>query len=224
MTTNYVSKIMTVSYTGDVGNASAFGCFNKILFRWKGSVYKLVYKELLAYIALYLVINLTYRLVLVRNSSCDPDLESCVRWKQYRETFESLRGYCYQNIKSIPLMFVLGFYVTIVVTRWWDQFNLLPWPDSFAIMCVGMFKASRNDMRSRLMRRNIVRYITLSYCIALRTVSFRLKKRFPTLEHLVLSGIMQPNELETFQSLDNKVKFDIDNYHNADKNIQGICK
>ena len=40
-------------------------------------------------------------------------------------------------------MFVLGFYVTIVVTRWWDQFNLLPWPDSFAIMCVGMFKASR---------------------------------------------------------------------------------
>ena len=74
------------------------------------------------------------------------------------------------------------------------------------------------------MRRNIVRYITLSYCIALRTVSFRLKKRFPTLEHLVLSGIMQPNELETFQSLDNKVEFDIENYHNDDKNIQGICK
>ena len=29
--------------------------------RWRGSVYKLVYKELLAYISLYLVINLTYR-------------------------------------------------------------------------------------------------------------------------------------------------------------------
>ena len=54
---------MTVSYTGAVGNASSFGCFNKILLRWRGSVYKLIYKELLAYISLYLVINLTYRLV-----------------------------------------------------------------------------------------------------------------------------------------------------------------
>ena len=36
--------IMTVSYTGDVANASGFGCFNKILLKWKGSVYKLIYK------------------------------------------------------------------------------------------------------------------------------------------------------------------------------------
>ena len=115
---------MTVSYSGDVGNASVFGCFNKILGRWRGSVYKLVFKELLAYISLYLVINLTYRLVLVKNSSCDIEFQSCVRWKQYRETFESLRGYCYENVKSIPLMFVLGFYVSLVVTRYvYNQFT-----------------------------------------------------------------------------------------------------
>ena len=35
---------MTISYTGDVANASGFGCFNKILIKWKGSVYKLIYK------------------------------------------------------------------------------------------------------------------------------------------------------------------------------------
>ena len=78
------------------------------LLRWRGSVYKLIYKELLAYISLYLVINLTYRLVLVRRSECDIKLESCMRWKQYKQIFESLRGYCYENLKSIPLMFVLG--------------------------------------------------------------------------------------------------------------------
>ena len=33
----------------------------KILFRWRGSVYKLVYKEMLAYIIMYMIINLTYR-------------------------------------------------------------------------------------------------------------------------------------------------------------------
>ena len=38
------SEAMTVSYTGDVANASSFGCFNKILLKWKGSVYKLIYK------------------------------------------------------------------------------------------------------------------------------------------------------------------------------------
>ena len=35
---------MTISYTGDVANASSFGCFNKILLKWRGSVYKLIYK------------------------------------------------------------------------------------------------------------------------------------------------------------------------------------
>ena len=71
---------MTISYTGDVANASSFGIFVKILYKWKGSVYKLVYKELLAYILAYFVINLTYRIVIVENSdSCDVSLPSCLR-------------------------------------------------------------------------------------------------------------------------------------------------
>ena len=61
---------MTVSYSGDVGNASTFGCFNKILLKWRGSVYKLIYKELLAYITVYFLINLFYRAVLVPASEC----------------------------------------------------------------------------------------------------------------------------------------------------------
>ena len=146
-----------------------------------------------------------YRVVLVRNSECDVELESCRWWKEYRQLFEGLRGYCFQNLKSIPLMFVLGFYVSLVVTRWWDQYNLLPWPDSFGMMVAGLFQADPRDNRSRLMRRNIIRYITLSYCIALRTVSFRLKKRFPTLDHLCTTGIMRTDELALFQKLDNKI-------------------
>ena len=84
---------MTVSYTGEVANASSFGCFNNILFKWKGSVYKLIYKvhgvrhicfnltclvqELLTYIFVYLLISLVYREVLVKNSEEeDPGLVS----------------------------------------------------------------------------------------------------------------------------------------------------
>ena len=64
---------MTVSYTGDVANASDFGCFNKILLKWKGSVYKLIYKELLAYLTIYMAINAVYRNVIIPNSECSVD-------------------------------------------------------------------------------------------------------------------------------------------------------
>jgi len=195
---------MTVSYTGDVANASSFGCFNKILLRWRGSVYKLVFKELLAYVVMYMIINITYRIVLVPKTECDSTLASCYRWKTYRETFESFRSYANQNLRSIPLTFVLGFYVSLIVDRWWKQYQLLPWPDSFAMLLVGLYKVN-NDEAGRKIRRNMIRYITLSYCIALRTVSFRLKKRFPTLEHLVHAGIMRPDEFKEFQRLDEKI-------------------
>ena len=59
-------------------------------------------------------------------------------------------------------------------------------------------------VQGRKLRRTIIRYIILSYCIALRTVSWRLKKRFPTLEHLVHSGFMTEEELSMFRKLDEK--------------------
>ena len=30
----------------------------------------------------------------------------------------------------ISTYFIQGFYVTLLVGRWWDQYRLLPWPDS----------------------------------------------------------------------------------------------
>ena len=41
---------------------------------------------------------------------------------------------------SIPMTFVLGFYVTLIVGRWWDQYKMLPWPDSLAIFVVGLLR------------------------------------------------------------------------------------
>jgi len=195
---------MTISYTGDVANASGFGCFNKILIKWKGSVYKLIYKELLAYVVIYLLINIIYREVLVKKSECEiNETNGCREWKESRELFESLVTYCNQQLTSIPLTFVLGFYVTLIVGRWWTQYNLLPWPDTMAILVISFLTGK--EERQRLMRRNIIRYVLLSYCMATRAVSFRVKKRFPDLTHLVDAGLMREDEYKVLQSLDGKV-------------------
>jgi hypothetical protein len=47
--------------------------------------------------------------------------------------FEKIRQYFGQQGESIPMSFVLGFYVSLIVKRWWEQYRLLPWPDSLAL-------------------------------------------------------------------------------------------
>jgi bestrophin, other len=56
----------------------------------------------------------------------------------------------------------------------------------------------------RLMRRNIVRYGILAYVITLRTVSLRVKKRFPEWQHLVDAGLMMESEQKIFEIMDEK--------------------
>ncbi|XP_071745266.1 uncharacterized protein [Lepeophtheirus salmonis] len=182
---------MTVSYTAEVANASSFGCFTPILFRWKGSLYKLIFKELFVYLTIYAFINIFYFVVLLQDGL-----------QNYRQIFEAAKAYCSIQTSSIPMTFGLGFYVSIIVKRWWDQYQLLPWPDSLAIFIVGLLEGM--DERSRMMRRNIMRYTLLSYVITLRRISFRVRKRFPTMQHVVDAGLMRSDELKCMELMDEK--------------------
>lgn len=47
--------------------------------------------------------------------------------------FENVVKYCYDYNTLIPLSFVLGFYVTVVMTRWWNQYISIPFPDPLAV-------------------------------------------------------------------------------------------
>ena len=51
----------------------------------------------------------------------------------FSRAFEKVRIYFGSHSESIPMSFVLGFYVTLVVGRWWQQYKLLPWPDTLAL-------------------------------------------------------------------------------------------
>jgi predicted membrane chloride channel (bestrophin family) len=116
--------------------------------------------------------------------------------------FEKIRLYFSQQSETIPMSFVLGFYVTLVVKRWWEQYRLLPWPDTLALFLNAGIPGA--DERQRLMRRNIVRYAVLAYVITLQRVSLRVRKRFPTWQHVVDSGLMLESEKKIFELMDTK--------------------
>ncbi|XP_055910236.1 bestrophin homolog 15 [Eupeodes corollae] len=181
---------MTVSYSGEVPNGSSFGCFWKILWKWRGSVYKLVWRELVAYLCLYYTINLVYRFVL----------------NDYQQQlFAKIRVYFGEQSETIPMSFVLGFYVSLVVKRWWEQYRLLPWPDTLALFISAAIPNSNGGNETgRLMRRNIMRYMVLAYVITLQRISLRVKRRFPSTQHLVDAGLMHESEMKIFETMNAK--------------------
>ncbi|XP_042318766.1 bestrophin-4 [Sceloporus undulatus] len=173
---------MTVSYTLKVANAR-FGGFSKLLFRWKGSIYKLLYKEFLVFILLYAGLSAIYRHLLNDNQ---------------KRLFEKVANYCNHSTDLIPLSFVLGFYVTLIVNRWWAQYTSIPLPDQ--LMCVISSNVHGKDEKGRILRRTLIRYANLSSVLILRSVSTRVLKRFPTMDHVVEAGFMTQSERKKYES------------------------
>jgi predicted membrane chloride channel (bestrophin family) len=55
---------MTISYSNLVFTSKGIGTFLKLLLKWKGSIYKMVWRELLIYMLMYCGLSLVYRLAL----------------------------------------------------------------------------------------------------------------------------------------------------------------
>ena len=102
-------------------------------------------------------------------------------------TFEKIAKYCNMYSNRIPLSFVLGFYVSLVMKRFWEQFNLIPWPNRIAVYVAAYIQS--NDEKGRIMRRTIMRYLCASFVMTAASISPPIKKRFPTPMHLVEAGM-----------------------------------
>ncbi|XP_030177562.1 bestrophin-3 isoform X1 [Lynx canadensis] len=174
---------MTVTYSSKVANATFFG-FHRLLLKWRGSIYKLLYREFIVFAVFYTAISLVYRLLLTGAQ------------KRY---FEKLSIYCDRYAEQIPVTFVLGFYVTLVVNRWWNQFVNLPWPDRLMFLISSSVHGS--DEHGRLLRRTLMRYVNLTSLLIFRSVSTAVYKRFPTMDHVVEAGFMTADERKLFDHL-----------------------
>jgi hypothetical protein len=77
----------------------------------------------LYFLPTYFVISIFYQLVIFN-------------YPVHRQTFELFCIYTERFANLIPIAFLTGFYLTQVVSRWWDQFMTLPWPDKIAFKLV----------------------------------------------------------------------------------------
>ncbi|KAH8371305.1 hypothetical protein KR093_006841 [Drosophila rubida] len=177
---------MTVTYTSHVATSRYLSNFLRLLIRWRGSIYKLVWMDLLLFLVLYLTLTLSYRYLM--NDSV-------------RNVFEGIVAYCSNFSTLIPLSFVLGFFVALVMGRWWAQYKAIPWPDSIALLVSSSIHGA--DDRARAMRRTIMRYVCLCQVIVFTMISPSVKKRFPSYNQIVEAGLLQEGEKSIIEVLDN---------------------
>ncbi|CAI5442177.1 unnamed protein product [Caenorhabditis angaria] len=174
---------MTVAYALDVATSTIFTQI-RVLLRWKGSVWKATWIELIIWLIMYFILSVIYRIMLNK-------------WQ--REVFEKLCTFFDTFSVFIPVTFMLGFYVTIVYNRWSRVFDNVGWIDTSALTIAQYIRGTSE--RARIIRRNCVRYLIVAQCLVFRDVSPPIRKRFPTLNHLVEAGLLSKEELEEFDSI-----------------------
>lgn len=174
-------RTMTVQYNQDVLTGGPV-VFLRLLLRyfshfvspnscrWKGCVIKLIYIDFIVFMLAYGIVSCVYRFSLS---------------KDQQRQFESVVLYVFDFQKMIPISFILGFYVQLVFSRFWQQFNTIPWVFTPALALIG---AVQGEGRARVIRRTCVRYMNASLILSSARLHVSAKKRFPTTQHLVQAG------------------------------------
>ncbi|KAK5977207.1 Bestrophin [Trichostrongylus colubriformis] len=180
---------MTVSYNLDVSSTSTTLGFLKLQFRWRGSIWKSVMKELTLFLTAFAVILTIYR--------TDHFLTEQQRmfWDEISKLFD-------ERLDYIPLTFMLGFFVSIIVGRWNQIFSNMGWIENTALLVATYLRGS--DEKSRMMRRNVIRYMVLTQVLVYRDISMQVRRRLPTLDTVVASGFMTEAERDKYVAYNNK--------------------
>merc|ERR1711892_128728 len=175
----YLNQLaMTVTYIQHVHTAGRLGTFTGLFKLWKGGVFKAIWTDLIVYCILYGSISALYRFVLIHEETA-------------KLNFERLCVFCEKGTSFIPLSFILGFYVTQVVERWWLTYTSLPWPDTIA-MNLALYLPGNG--KAKQIRRLVVRLTNLSCILVFRRLSPSIARRFPTYDHFVEAGLMTASE------------------------------
>uniref|UniRef100_A0A915JIL8 Bestrophin homolog n=1 Tax=Romanomermis culicivorax TaxID=13658 RepID=A0A915JIL8_ROMCU len=162
---------MTISYSDT---------FFKLLLRWDGSLWKSIWRPVVVYLFFYYSINIIYRFLLNNDQKI---------------TFLQFVDFCEESSGYIPLNFVLGFFVSAILARWWSQCNYISYPDASMLLITTYIQGETY----LVVRRTMARWLNLTAVLGWRTVCSRTLSRFPTYEHIVKSGLMTESEFDLYE-------------------------
>nr|CDS20718.1 bestrophin [Echinococcus granulosus] len=153
---------MSISYLDDISDGSGTFIFLKLLARWKGSLYKLVWLDLLGYLFLHYFVQLIYWVFLNHSQ---------------RIAFNEVVDYCEEIRGQVPISFLLGFFVSGVIGRWFDTYMYIPWLNNISYQIAATINCAdpRVALRARL---TVMRHLNLSWILMMRTISDRISNRF----------------------------------------------
>ncbi|EFX88204.1 hypothetical protein DAPPUDRAFT_41836 [Daphnia pulex] len=168
----------------DKGATSNHISIGRMLIMWRRSVYKVVYKELIAFLFVFGTISAIYRYALDEHQ------------KKY---FEESKAFFQSYIDHLSVPFLLGFYVTTVAGRWWAQYLTIPWPDKLMLTIQSYIAGDGEEVR--VLRQGLVRRALLMLILLLRSISLSVRRRYPTFQSLVKEGIMTRKEKQCYESI-----------------------
>ena len=192
---------MAIPYSSKIATAS-HSAFFSLLCRWRGSIYKLIWIDLLVFCILYSTIALVYHL----SPICSPNLLDV-----HRQILNFL-DYVKSMSNSLPISFILGFFVNLVVNRWIDQFNYLPTSDGVSMLTCAYIRIPHrlhhNKVSSAVadevavIRQSIARYINLAAVLCFQTIAPNVRKVYENTQNYITSGLMTEKEHEYFGQVD----------------------
>jgi len=105
-----------------------------------------------------------------------------VHWDENARTLTSL------------ITFLLGFYVTTIARRWWEQVSKLPDADNIVLILGGLVWTDSKPEAALKFKKTIIRYALLSWTMCLSQISSPLRHKFLTDEKYIEKGLLTKEE------------------------------
>ncbi|KER30171.1 hypothetical protein T265_03329 [Opisthorchis viverrini] len=99
----------------------------------------------------------------------------------------------------IPVSFILGFYVSLIFSRFWHQYVVIPWITKLSMGLTTHLPGSGD--RQRMIRRACVRYLLGSMILTFTRVNLTIKKRFPDFDAFIAAGLFTDEEVRLLEGM-----------------------
>ena len=178
---------MTVEYSHAVHSVRPYGLL-RLLFRWRGSFYKLIVYQFTTYVLVYSTVLLIYSFVLNQDQR-----------KVFNKLGQKLSGEAHYVIT--PVIFCISLFMQVTYRRFWAHYRMMAWPDEFAMFINTYVEGKTKE--AVLIRRTLVRYAVAAILTTLYAVSPRIQHIFSDdLEDYVKSGFLMEHEAKRLEDIE----------------------